>query len=36
MENIPPSLRFKKSIQKPQVWELLRIMPRDLNEIVRS
>jgi hypothetical protein len=31
------SLWFKKSIQKPQVCELpIKIMPRNLNEIVRS
>ncbi len=35
-KTIPPSLWFKKSIQKPQVWELSRLCSETLNEIVRS
>jgi hypothetical protein len=35
-KTIPSSLWFKKSIQKPQVWELSSLCPRNLNEIVRS
>jgi hypothetical protein len=35
-KTIPPSLWFKKSIQKPQEQRTLQIMPRNLNEIVRS
>jgi len=30
------TLWFKNSIQKHQVWRTLKIMPRNLKEIVRS
>jgi hypothetical protein len=37
-KTIPPTLWFKKSIQKPQVWELLRLCPETetSTKLVRS
>jgi hypothetical protein len=32
----PPSLWFKTSMQKPQVWINLKVMPGNLKEIVHS
>jgi hypothetical protein len=33
LKTIPPFLWFKKSIQKPQGWRTLEIMPRILRKI---
>jgi hypothetical protein len=33
IENIPPSLWFKKSTQKPQIWELTRLWPETSTKL---